>query len=208
MLSHRSAGALWGITGERDEIEISVRRSFKQRRSGIRVRGRPSILDEDVVADREIPVTGPTLALVDLGTVLGPAALERAVNEADKGDLVSSETLRASLESYAGKPGVRAVRTLLDRHAFRLSDSELERAFRPIATAAGLPPPHTQSEVNGFRVDFFWPDLGLIVETDGLRYHRTPQPRHATSFAIRLTRRRGSPRCALRTARSDMSAPT
>jgi very-short-patch-repair endonuclease len=28
--------------------------------------------------------------------------------------------------------------------------------------------------VNGFRVDFLWPELGLIVETDGLRYHRTP----------------------------------
>jgi very-short-patch-repair endonuclease len=28
--------------------------------------------------------------------------------------------------------------------------------------------------VNGFEVDFFWPDLGLVVETDGLRYHRTP----------------------------------
>jgi very-short-patch-repair endonuclease len=22
-------------------------------------------------------------------------------------------------------------------------------------------------------VDFYWPDLGLVVETDGLRYHRT-----------------------------------
>lgn len=28
--------------------------------------------------------------------------------------------------------------------------------------------------VNGFEVDFFFPDLGLVVETDGLRYHRTP----------------------------------
>jgi very-short-patch-repair endonuclease len=28
--------------------------------------------------------------------------------------------------------------------------------------------------VNGFRVDFYWPQLGLVVETDGLRYHRTP----------------------------------
>jgi very-short-patch-repair endonuclease len=28
--------------------------------------------------------------------------------------------------------------------------------------------------VNGFRVDFYWPALGLVVETDGLRYHRTP----------------------------------
>ena len=23
-------------------------------------------------------------------------------------------------------------------------------------------------------MDFFWPELGLVVETDGLRYHRTP----------------------------------
>jgi very-short-patch-repair endonuclease len=28
--------------------------------------------------------------------------------------------------------------------------------------------------VNGFKVDFFWPELRLVVETDGLRYHRTP----------------------------------
>ena len=31
-----------------------------------------------------------------------------------------------------------------------------------------------QHDVNGFRVDFYWPELGLVVETDGLRYHRTP----------------------------------
>ena len=28
--------------------------------------------------------------------------------------------------------------------------------------------------MEGFSVDFFWPDLGLVIETDGLRYHRTP----------------------------------
>jgi very-short-patch-repair endonuclease len=27
--------------------------------------------------------------------------------------------------------------------------------------------------VNGFEVDFWWPELGLVVETDSLRYHRT-----------------------------------
>jgi very-short-patch-repair endonuclease len=37
-----------------------------------------------------------------------------------------------------------------------------------------LPKPQTQQWVNGFRVDFHWPELGLVVETDGLRYHRTP----------------------------------
>lgn len=50
----------------------------------------------------------------------------------------------------------------------------LERRFKPLARAAGLPLPVTGARVNGFRVDFFWPDLELVVETDGLRYHRTP----------------------------------
>jgi very-short-patch-repair endonuclease len=34
--------------------------------------------------------------------------------------------------------------------------------------------PQTGQYVNGFKVDFYWPELGLVVETDGLRYHRTP----------------------------------
>ncbi len=55
-----------------------------------------------------------------------------------------------------------------------LSDSEPERRFLPVARTAGLPKPLTRRLVNGFRVDFYWPDLGLVVETDGLRYHRTP----------------------------------
>ena len=32
----------------------------------------------------------------------------------------------------------------------------------------------TGRTLNGFKTDFHWPDLGLVVETDGLRYHRTP----------------------------------
>ncbi len=74
----------------------------------------------------------------------------------------------------AGSEGVAALRETLDRRTFVLTDSELERRFLPIARGAGLPPPETQRMVNGFRVDFYWHELGLVVETDGLRYHRTP----------------------------------
>ncbi len=72
------------------------------------------------------------------------------------------------------RPGCAVVRRLLDRRTFLLTDSELERGFARIIRRADLPPPLTQQWVNGFRVDFYWPDLGLVVETDGLRYHRTP----------------------------------
>ena len=121
-----------------------------------------------------IPVTTPVLTLVDLATELDPLGIERAVNEADKRDLIDPETLRSALDDHAGERGVKILRKLLDKRTFRLSDSDLEILFRPIAAAAGLPLPLTKQVVNGFEVDFFWPDLGLVVETDGLRYHRTP----------------------------------
>jgi hypothetical protein len=174
VLSHRSAAALWGIGAERrGQIDVSVRRRCEPRRAGIRARGRPSLPAGDITRQDGIPVTCPVRTLLDLATELGATALERAVNEADKRDLIDPEALRAALDDYAGEPGVRSLRALLDRHTFRLSDSDLEILFRPIAAAAGLPPPLTKEWVNGFEVDFFWPQLGLVVETDGLRYHRT-----------------------------------
>jgi very-short-patch-repair endonuclease len=62
---------------------------------------------------------------------------------------------------------------ILDRRTFALTDSELERRFLRLVRRAGLPVPKTQQRVAGFRVDFFWPELRLVVETDGLLYHRT-----------------------------------
>lgn len=174
-LSHRSAAALWGIgREERGRIDVSVRRRCELRRPGLRVRGRPTLAAEDIVSRDGIPVTAVAPTLVDLATELHPISLERAVNEADKRDLIDPEMLRAALDGYAGEPGVRSLRGLLDKRTFRLSDSDLEIYFRPIAARAGLPPPLSKQIVNGWEVDFFWPQLGLVVETDGLRYHRTP----------------------------------
>jgi hypothetical protein len=112
--------------------------------------------------------------MLDLATVQGPKTLLRSINEADKRDVIDPEELRRALESRAGEPGVRLLRALLDRDTFVLSDEELERLFLPLAREAGLPLPLTKQIVNDFEVDFYWPDLGLVIETDGWRYHRTP----------------------------------
>jgi Protein of unknown function (DUF559) len=173
-LSHRSAAALWGIAKEaRGCIDVSVKRRCELRRPGMRIRGRPTLRPEDIVVEDGIPVTGIAQTLVDLASELDEIAVERAVNEADKRNLIDPETLRGRLDAYAGQPGAPALRQLLDKRTFRLSDSDLEVLFRPIAASAGLPPPLTKEKVNGWEVDFYWPGLGLIVETDGLRYHRT-----------------------------------
>ena len=193
-LSHRSAAALWEIGSERrSQVDVSVRRRSEHRRAGIRARSRPRLPASDVVRHKGIPVTKPIRTLLDLASELDAPALERVVNEADKRDLVSVETLRESLGTFEGEAGVRPLRALLNRHSFRLSDSDLELLFRPLAAEAGLPPPLTKASLNGFEVDFYWPDLGLVVETDGLRYHRTPsaqardQLRDQTHTAAGLT---------------------
>jgi very-short-patch-repair endonuclease len=174
MLSHRSAAELWGIGWEEDRIDVTIRRDSKITRRGIKVRRRPSLPEGSVVRRFGIPVTNPTQTLIDLATELKPLRLERAVNQADVHDLVDPETLRRSLDGCVGMPGARTLRTMLDRHTFRLSDSDLEIYFRPLALAAGFPLPLSKQWVLGFEVDFHFPDHGLIVETDGLRYHRTP----------------------------------
>jgi very-short-patch-repair endonuclease len=126
------------------------------------------------VRDR-IPVTSPVLTLIDLATRIPAGPLEAAINEADKLDLVSPPSLRTELDRRRGQRGVRALKAILDRATFVLTESELERRFVPVAARAGLPRPETQRRIGGFRVDFYWPALRLVVETDGLRYHRTAE---------------------------------
>jgi very-short-patch-repair endonuclease len=175
VLSHGSAAALWGIGPERrDEIEVTVRRRSYPRRKGVLVHARPSLPDADLVLHRGIPVTTPQRTILDRTLQLEPNAVERHVNEADARELIDPESLRRWLNFRLGEHGAPKLRRILDIATFLLSDSDLEIFFRPIAQAAGLPQPRTKAIVNDYEVDFWFPDLGLVVETDGFRYHRTP----------------------------------
>jgi very-short-patch-repair endonuclease len=174
-LSHRSAVAALRIAPEAiREVEISVPVEFTHRPAGIIVHRRKQLQAADIIRVDGIAVTAPALTIIDFATCVGPAELERAINEADKLDLIDPEALQRAIEKMPKRPGIAAVRRVLGRRTFVLTDSELERLLLPIARRAGLPPPRTKVVVKGFRADFFWPELGLVVETDGLRYHRTP----------------------------------
>jgi very-short-patch-repair endonuclease len=172
VLSHGSAAELWGIRPRAPRLEVTIPAHRRPRPEGITVHRR-SIAASDDTLYRAVPVTNPACTLVDIAKDLSVAQVERAVNEADRLDLIDPEALRDALDGTRGRRGLPKLRRILDRHTFTLTDSELERQFKAIATAAGLPLPQTGEKVNGFKVDFYWPDLGLVVETDGLRYHRT-----------------------------------
>jgi Transcriptional regulator, AbiEi antitoxin/Protein of unknown function (DUF559) len=196
MLSHRSAAALFGIAPELPgRIDITVPSTRRVRQPGIRIHRRSRSRANFGLKNR-IPITSPLQTLIDVALELTMEDLERAVNEADKHELIDPEALRAGVDKHPGEPGVKPLRTLLDKDTFRLSDTQLEVLFRPIAAAAGVPVELTKCFVSKLEVDFFWPSLGLVVETDGLRYHRTAaaQRRDAirdnTHVAAGLTRLR------------------
>jgi hypothetical protein len=175
VLSHSSAAALWRIGFEkRDVVELSLPSLSRRRRPGLQIHQRPALLHRDLTVEFGIPVTTVVQTLLDLTPRLDRRDVERMINEADKYNLVTPPRLRRALEERRGGPGVAALRHILDRRTFRLTKEELERRFLPLAASAGLPVPLTGQWVNKFEVDFYWPDLGLVVETDGLRYHRTP----------------------------------
>jgi very-short-patch-repair endonuclease len=174
LLSHSSAASLWGMLAWDGCIDVVVPYGVTRRRAGIRVHRRLGLDDS---ADRRevdgIPVTDPVTTLVDIASCKPNDVVQRAIREADRLDLVDPIALRTSLDDTPRRPGLAAIRSLLDSETFAMTDSELERRFLKLVRAAQLPAPRTQVEVNGYRVDFYWPELGLIVETDGLRYHRT-----------------------------------
>jgi hypothetical protein len=109
-----------------------------------------------------------------------------------------------SITRRHGIPVTDPVQTLIDL-ATELLPLRLERAVNEadkLALAAGLPLPLTKDLVLGFEADFFLPDHDLIVETDGLRYHRTPAQQARAARRNQTHTAAGSASSASRTGRS------
>jgi very-short-patch-repair endonuclease len=193
-LSHRSGAALWGIRPQRGGlIDVGVPSHVVRSRPGIRVHRHTELKPRFV---SRIPVGDPISILVDLSAVLPNEELEAAVNEADRLGLAPTDRLRAALDSRPARPGLGRLRQMLDSQTFSKAQTKLERRFLSIAHSAGLPTPETQVHLNRYRVDFHWPELGLVVETDSLTYHRT-----ASQQAVDIRRDQAHLREGLRTLR-------
>jgi very-short-patch-repair endonuclease len=175
VLSHGSAAALWRIGWERGGAEVSVARSSHLKRPAVTVHRRKRLYRPDIAVCNGIPVTSAAQTMLDHGVRLGQGPMERMIDAADHHGLITPDAFREYLRVRPRQEGVGRLKDLMDRRAFRFkTTSELERWFLPLAEDADAPAPRTQALVNGFKVDFYWPALGLVVETDGLHYHRTP----------------------------------
>jgi very-short-patch-repair endonuclease len=194
-LAGRSAAALWRIRTQRGgPIEIAIPRGSFHRRRGIRVR-RPSHLGPPHFV-RGIPVDDPVTVLVDLAAELPAEEVEDAVNEADRLDLVPTPHLRRALDRHPRRRGRARLQSILDAQTFSRSQTALERRFLALVRAAGLPVPTSQERLGKYRVDFSYPEHNLVVETDGLRHHRT-----AAEQTTDIERDQAHVRAGLRTLR-------
>ena len=171
-LSHLTAAVLWGIARPRGTtLHVTVPEGIRPRTKGIKVHRRRSF---ETTTRHGIPVTTPIQTLIDCAAVLPRKRVEAMINEADAQGVIGADELAKALPAYAGRPGVPLLREILEPSTFVLTHSELERLFPPLARQAGLPKPESQRVYGTDRVDFAFTDLGLVVEADSLRYHRTP----------------------------------
>jgi very-short-patch-repair endonuclease len=151
-LSHQSAAALWRLLpSSLPATDVTVpSRGGRARRKGIRIHRCASLAPRMTTLRDGIPVTNPARTLLDLRGCVDAAELGRARRQA--------EVLGHRLEEAASiEPD--------------LTRSELERRFLRLCRRHRLPSPEVNARVGDHVVDFLWRRSGLIVETDGYRYH-------------------------------------
>jgi very-short-patch-repair endonuclease len=162
------------VPAARIDVTVPDRRGSGRRlnRPGIAVHRPRRLEDEDRAVGWAIPLTGPSRTLLDLAAVLGPSALRRALDAADRLELLDTRRLGRLCE-VPGRRGTRRLRALLAQHRpLPETRSELERRFLRLCDDAGLPRPAVNVAVAGFEVDFHWPAARLVAELDGYAHHR------------------------------------
>jgi very-short-patch-repair endonuclease len=163
VLSHRSAGALWGLRPFNGRIDVTVPWDKTQRTGTLLHR---AVLAPDEITTHEgIPVTTPARTQLDLAGVLQRHQLQQAVNEAERLRLDGPQPNR-----HPTKKGTANLRALAPpTHTRR----DLEARFTTFLTDRRFPAPQTNVLVEGKEVDFAWPASRLIIELDSWEYHRT-----------------------------------
>jgi very-short-patch-repair endonuclease len=173
--SHRAAALLWGLRGiEQAPVEITVPPGRRPTLYEVVVH-RAAVADDETTVRQGIPVTGPTASLVSLGAVLGPAALESAVEDALLRRLTTVKRLLAAVGQVGGpgRMGRAALRRVLEERGpdAAATESVLEDMMVRLLRAAGIDDFERQYWVGGYRLDFASPARKLGIEVNGVAFH-------------------------------------
>jgi very-short-patch-repair endonuclease len=169
VLSHRSAAVLWRICPERGpRIDVTVPGGGSRPPRGQVVLHRCQLPAEHVATVGRIPVTTPARTIVDLADHLTRRELERAIDEA-----IYLRLDLTSVQPLPGRRGSGLLAEVLADHApgTTRTKSEFEEFLFALCRRHDLPQPLVNQVVEGFEVDFVWPEARLIVEADSWSAH-------------------------------------
>lgn len=176
VLSHRDAAALLGIAELRHRgIEVTVPGRSKRRRPGLVIHGTRDLPPSHRTEIDGIPVTSLHRTLLDLASVIAPTQLRFAVEAADRPGPLDVAGLVTLCDASPGRRGTGALRriALEQRGPIAKTKSPPERLFLRLCVKRKLPMPLVNSRLEGYEVDFHWPDASLVVEIDSYTYHRS-----------------------------------
>ncbi|MDQ6731154.1 MAG: hypothetical protein M3022_12875 [Actinomycetota bacterium] len=177
VLSHRSAATLWELLATaRTRIDVTVPGTSRRTRTGVHLHRTRELRPGDVAVIDGVPVTTVNRTLCDLAGVVSRARLQRAVEQAERSNVLDLSTLQRAVDRHPTRRGTGSLRAVLDDYTpAPLMRSALERSFRELLQAASLPMPLTNHVVAGYEVDAYWPQWHLVVELDGRAYHSDPR---------------------------------
>lgn len=178
--SHRSAAQLLGLIDTRPTIpEITVGANKSQRAAGLIVHRSSDLLSADICRVRDLRCTTATRTLVDLGSVVSPTVLESALERALHLRMTTVPRLRDRIGLAGRRPGLRALRQVLDLRTPRLAatESEFELLIWRVLSRHHVPLPERQVRVTvggcHFRLDMAYSPERIFIEGDGFGVHST-----------------------------------
>jgi very-short-patch-repair endonuclease len=192
VLSHVAAAVLWGMARATAIIEVTVPTTAGHvKRDGIIVH-RQRLPAEHVTTHRGIPVTTPIRTLLDYAAVAPLNALFRAFEQAQVHLHIPPAPIAAEVIARPRARGNGKLRKVLEG-AVDPKDvrSVLEVRFLRMCAAHGLPRPQVNVRIDEWTPDFYWPEWGLIVETDSVAFHSTAWERERDALKDAAMRERG-----------------
>jgi very-short-patch-repair endonuclease len=177
LLSHGTAGALWGIRAYSGGA-IHVTAPHKSTSTKKIHRHFSHVPADERAVEEGIPVTSVHRTIFDLAGSVSIDDVVAMIKEAEYLNRWDRLSLPDLLERYSGKRGSRKLRFALERLKEEPSGrkrSKLEERFAPFLRRHHLPLPRFNDWIllgaKRYQVDCHWPHLRLIVELDGWEGH-------------------------------------
>jgi len=191
VLSHNTAGALWGLVKRYRRIEVTVPRKIRPR-EGITTHRTRRLDPADRATVDGLPVTTLHRTLVDLADTLTQPKLAKAIHEAEIKRAFDLKQLEEAMSRVPGRKGRYRLRRACEEYRPPpITRSAAETRFRGFLEAAGIPTPESNATRAGYELDCWWPEHRLNVEVDGAATHHTTRAFHADRRRDRALRREG-----------------